>query len=263
MAASMAHEIKPTAGDHRAGCSAGLRGWQSSLPISRKCGRPDRIADASDRASQVIEGIRSMFKNDSRKKPAGRQRGDPRGHRAAASPNCRSCKSWFRTSYSETAAVGGWSPIAAGDRQSRTNAIEAMESLDDGRADATGVSTTRQINRRFDPVEDSGPGIDPENADRIFHPFFTTKSQGMGWACRFAIHHRGPRRESLGALCQFTGSVFQISLPAGDAADARDCMSVNVASGDLAGYRIRDSTCRALAEGQTKSATGSAIITAN
>jgi len=29
-------------------------------------------------------------------------------------------------------------------------------------------------------VEDSGPGIDPENVDRIFNPFFTTKSQGTG-----------------------------------------------------------------------------------
>jgi two-component system sensor histidine kinase FlrB len=29
-------------------------------------------------------------------------------------------------------------------------------------------------------VEDSGPGIDPELADRIFEPFFSTKTGGSG-----------------------------------------------------------------------------------
>jgi signal transduction histidine kinase len=64
-------------------------------------------------------------------------------------------------------------------------------------------------------VEDSGPGIDPENADRIFHPFFTTKSRGMGMGlsiCRSIIEahdgHLSARPAGRG------GSVFQISLPA-------------------------------------------------
>ena len=29
-------------------------------------------------------------------------------------------------------------------------------------------------------VEDSGPGIDPSNVDKVFAPFFTTKPRGMG-----------------------------------------------------------------------------------
>ena len=29
-------------------------------------------------------------------------------------------------------------------------------------------------------VEDSGPGIDPSNVDKVFDPFFTTKPRGMG-----------------------------------------------------------------------------------
>ena len=29
-------------------------------------------------------------------------------------------------------------------------------------------------------VEDSGPGLDPNTASKIFEPFYTTKSAGMG-----------------------------------------------------------------------------------
>ena len=29
-------------------------------------------------------------------------------------------------------------------------------------------------------VEDSGPGLDPNTAGKIFEPFYTTKSSGMG-----------------------------------------------------------------------------------
>jgi signal transduction histidine kinase len=64
-------------------------------------------------------------------------------------------------------------------------------------------------------VEDSGPGIDPENADRIFHPFFTTKSEGTGMGlsiCRSIIEaHNGSL--SLRSASN-RGSVFEILLPA-------------------------------------------------
>jgi signal transduction histidine kinase len=44
-------------------------------------------------------------------------------------------------------------------------------------------------------VEDSGPGIAPENFDRIFEAFVTTKPQGMGLGlaiCRMIIErHAG------------------------------------------------------------------------
>ena len=64
-------------------------------------------------------------------------------------------------------------------------------------------------------VEDLGTGIAPEDIDRIFELFFTTKSQGMGMGlsiCRSIIEaHNGRLWASSGVD---HGSVFNISLPA-------------------------------------------------
>jgi two-component system sensor histidine kinase DctS len=63
-------------------------------------------------------------------------------------------------------------------------------------------------------VLDSGPGISPELASRLFEPFHTTKPEGMGMGlkiCRSVVEgHKGrlwhePRREG--------GSVFHVLLP--------------------------------------------------
>ena len=47
-------------------------------------------------------------------------------------------------------------------------------------------------------VEDSGVGIDPEKAKKIFNAFFTTKPSGMGWACRYAALSSRITAESCG-----------------------------------------------------------------
>jgi signal transduction histidine kinase len=63
-------------------------------------------------------------------------------------------------------------------------------------------------------VQDSGTGIDPENIERMFNQFFTTKTQGMGMGlaiCRSIIEaHNGRLWAEAGA---HQGSLFRISLP--------------------------------------------------
>jgi signal transduction histidine kinase len=64
-------------------------------------------------------------------------------------------------------------------------------------------------------LEDSGPGIDPEHAGRIFDAFFTTKSQGMGMGlsiCRRIVEAHGGRIWASPGSAY--GSIFHVELPA-------------------------------------------------
>lgn len=69
-------------------------------------------------------------------------------------------------------------------------------------------------------VADSGPGIDPELADRLFEPFFTTKPPGQGSGLGLAMvhgiveEHGGHIRVGTGEL---GGAAFRIDLPQADA----------------------------------------------
>jgi signal transduction histidine kinase len=63
-------------------------------------------------------------------------------------------------------------------------------------------------------VRDSGPGIDPGNVERVFQPFYTTKSSGVGMGlsiCRSIIDSHGGRLW-VGAN-EPRGTVFQFTLP--------------------------------------------------
>lgn len=57
------------------------------------------------------------------------------------------------------------------------NAIEAMQGSD--RRELT-VSAAVKGGMVEVSIADTGPGISPDIAERLFQPFFTTKSQGMG-----------------------------------------------------------------------------------
>jgi PAS domain S-box-containing protein len=94
------------------------------------------------------------------------------------------------------------------------NAIEAMRNSASPRA----LRVRTDLQGRAEilvAVEDSGIGIDAEQADRIFDAFFTTKSEGMGMGlsiCRSIIEAHGGRlwvSPNTGR-----GAIFSLSLPA-------------------------------------------------
>jgi C4-dicarboxylate-specific signal transduction histidine kinase len=64
-------------------------------------------------------------------------------------------------------------------------------------------------------VADSGPGIDPRVADRLFHPFYSTKPSGMGLGlsiCQSIVEAHGGRIGTLPPNGR--GAVFFFELPA-------------------------------------------------
>jgi PAS domain S-box-containing protein len=60
------------------------------------------------------------------------------------------------------------------------NGVEAMSSVADGPRELLVYSRLHESNQVLVGVQDSGVGIEPENLKKIFDPFYTTKSQGMG-----------------------------------------------------------------------------------
>ena len=66
-------------------------------------------------------------------------------------------------------------------------------------------------------VRDSGPGIDREHLERVFEPFYTTKTSGVGMGlaiCRSIIVAHGGRLWV--DVNEPEGAVFRFTLPAAE-----------------------------------------------
>jgi signal transduction histidine kinase len=94
------------------------------------------------------------------------------------------------------------------------NAVEAM----DGVGDDSRVLTVRtRVSGRdaiVAEVEDTGPGIDPANMEKVFDAFMTTKPTGTGLGlaiCRMIVDRHGGQLSVSAA--QPRGAIFRIELP--------------------------------------------------
>ena len=81
------------------------------------------------------------------------------------------------------------------------------------------LSTSQRGNMLILRVADNGAGIEPENLDKLFTPFFTTKPVGEGTGLGLSISH-GIIKQHGGDITVDSvvnqGTVFEISLPAAD-----------------------------------------------
>jgi signal transduction histidine kinase len=95
------------------------------------------------------------------------------------------------------------------------NATEAMDSVPDRtRLLRITSDAIRESPGVLITVEDSGPGIHPKDIDKIFEPFYTTKSQGMGMGlsiCRSIVEAHGGRL--IAEPGRVHGLVLRVSLP--------------------------------------------------
>jgi PAS domain S-box-containing protein len=94
------------------------------------------------------------------------------------------------------------------------NGIQAMADICDEPRELTIESHRDKEGHVVVAVQDSGPGIDLANANRLFEAFFTTKSNGMGMGlsiCRSIIEAHGGQLWASSNTGR--GAVFQFSLP--------------------------------------------------
>ena len=93
------------------------------------------------------------------------------------------------------------------------NGIEAMRSVMDRPRELV-ILSRRDETQVLVSVTDCGVGISAENADRLFNPFFTTKSGGMGIGlsiCRSIMEAHSGRLWAMANVPQ--GAMFQFALP--------------------------------------------------
>ena len=102
------------------------------------------------------------------------------------------------------------------------NAIEAMEQIE-RRELRIGTRAVPEQGTVEIIVADTGPGIAPELADRLFQPFVTTKATGMGLGlsiCREIVEaHHGRLTTAPGSS---GGTVFRVTLPIASREGAAD-----------------------------------------
>jgi len=226
LAASIAHEVtQPLTGIVTNGnaCLHWLAGAPPNIEKARTA--VDRIIRDSDRASEVIHNIRAL----AQKAPPRREPVDLNDLISRTLTLASSEMTLSQIELQTELAVE--LPSVLGDRVQLQqvllnlimNAIEAMSSITNCARVLTIRSELRQAPATVAvEVRDSGMGLDPQRADRLFDAFFTTKPQGMGMGlsiCWNILSAHGGRLSSANNADQ--GATFEFTLPAHEEAPER------------------------------------------
>jgi PAS domain S-box-containing protein len=217
LAATITHEInQPLAAIIANGC-AGLRWLDRESPnIEKAKATLNNIVHAGQHAGEIIESLWAIGKKENRTLVPLSLNGLIREVLSVVETELQSHHIAVRNTLDETI------PVVLADRVQLQqvilnlikNAVEAMSDVEPNSRRLHIKTELDESQNIVATVQDSGPGIDPQNIKRIFDRFFTTKSQGMGMGlaiCRSIIEaHNGQLWAEAGV---HRGSLFRISLP--------------------------------------------------
>jgi PAS domain S-box-containing protein len=199
LAASIAHEInQPLAAIVMSG-SAGLRWLNEESPDLDEAREAfARVVSDGTRAGEVIRGLRGLAKKS--------------GPHLTTLDIDDVIRDVLALTHSELQQHGVVlrTDLAAGDRPLRgdpvqlqqvllnliLNGIDAMKAVTDRPRELTVSSAPAEPHGVVVSVEDTGTGLDPAIAHRVFEPMFTTKPDGLGMGlsiCRSIIEAHGGR----------------------------------------------------------------------
>ena len=216
MSAAIAHEIRQPLAAIVANANAGLRWLNRPAPeLDEARATFEDIAANAHRANEVVQAVRGMTaKTD---------------HALASvdiSELVRETMALVRDDLEADGIVvqlelAAQLPLISGHKGRLqqvilnviTNAADAMRAVTD-RARMLTVTCVSEADSVAVSVKDSGIGIDQKDIERIFDPFVTTKTNGMGIGlaiCRTIIQAHGGRLSASPAVPH--GSVFHIVLP--------------------------------------------------
>jgi PAS domain S-box-containing protein len=218
MAASIAHEISQPLTSIVMNGNAGLRWLDRPEPdLDETRSVLGRIVSDGHRAAAIITGIRAMFRKESTERSpvainevicdvVATSLGDLKSRRVSLTLEL----------------VDDPAPIPADRVQLQqvlanlvTNAIDSMAAVND-RSHTLVVRSERLDEWVLVSVQDTGTGIAPEAAERLFEAFYTTKPNGIGLGLsisRSIVEAHGGRLSA--SPTSPHGTVFRMMLPAG------------------------------------------------
>jgi signal transduction histidine kinase len=217
MSASIAHEIKQPLTAILTNSGVGLRWLSKQTPnVTEAVAALERIADDVHHANKVIESVRTMFKHDDQSRDLIDVNDVIREVLALLRIEMKEHDVWVHAVLSATA------PRIRADRTQLQqvilnlvrNAIEAMGAVNSRPRVLKVESAATESGELIVTIEDNGPGIEPDVLARLFEPFVTTKSTGMGMGlsiCRSIVEAHGGRLSTAPASPH--GTVFEIVLP--------------------------------------------------
>ncbi len=217
LVASIAHEVSQPLAGVVANAEACLRWLDRGTPDLNAARRSaEWMIDDGNRASEVIRRVRALANKTSIEKAPLDVNDVVRETIALVQRELISHQVLLRMELAPAL------PMILGDRVQLQqviinlvmNGIEAMQPVTDRSRELVIRSHQDETQQVLVSVTDCGVGISAEDADRLFNPFFTTKSSGMGMGlsiCRSIMEGHGGRLWATANPPH--GAMFQFTLP--------------------------------------------------
>jgi len=218
LTASIAHEVSQPLSATIANAHAALRWLKAEPPNAFEAHLAlDRIVQEGSRATDIVTRIRGLVKKAPGREGEVYLNDEFRG----IIPLTRSEAD--RHGIELLIELSPDLPVIRGDRVQLqqvllnlvVNAIEATGNVSSGPRDVVISSEPDGGGGVVVSVRDTGPGLDPEAAARLFEPFYTTKQSGLGMGlsiCRSIIEAHGGQLWVTANTPR--GAIFQFTLPA-------------------------------------------------